>query len=84
MLSFSQENVLTITQAPARRRFLRNLTTAAMASTVNFAPQVRAAETESGQTVKLAEYAAQLHYDQIPAEVLQWDPWAQRWHAANS
>jgi len=59
-----------------RRGFLQGITAAAgvAGSAPLFfstaAPAV-AAETGSGQTVKLAEYAAGLRYEQIPAEVLQ-------------
>ncbi len=33
--------------------------------------EAEAAETETGQTIRLAEYAVRLRHEQIPAEVLQ-------------
>jgi 2-methylcitrate dehydratase PrpD len=65
-----------------RRGFLRTITAAAgvagsapffgaVAPIVAIPPEVEAAETETGQTIRLAEYAVRLRYEQIPAEVLQ-------------
>src|SRR6202022_4529104 len=66
-----------------RRGFLRSITAAAgvagsaplffgaVASTAAIPAEVEAAETETGQTMRLAEYAVQLRHEQIPAEVLQ-------------
>lgn len=65
----------------ARRGFLRSISAAAgvarpllfgtAASTVALSAEGEAAETETGQTIRLAEYAVGLRYEQIPAEVLQ-------------
>src|ERR1700693_435180 len=66
-----------------RRKFLRSITAAAgvaggaplffgaVASTAAIPAEVEAAETETGQTIRLAEYAVGLRHEQIPAEVLQ-------------
>src|SRR4051812_31735425 len=70
-------------QSFKRRGFLQSITAAAgvaggaplffgaAASTAALPVEAEAAETESGQTVRLAEYAVGLRYEQIPAEVLQ-------------
>jgi 2-methylcitrate dehydratase PrpD len=66
-----------------RRRFLRGMSVAAGAA--RFSPQffgatvsaiavpaeVEASASEAGQTARLAEYAARVRYEEIPAEVLQ-------------
>ena len=66
-----------------RRRFLRAMTVAAGAA--GFAPQLygaagpavtipeefAAAPSDTGQTMRLAEYATRLRYEEIPTEVLQ-------------
>src|SRR5437016_14326326 len=66
-----------------RRAFLRSITAAAgvagsaplflgaIGSTVAIPAEVEAAENETGQTIRLAEYAVRLRHEQIPAEVLQ-------------
>jgi len=71
------------TESLERRKFLRRITAAAGAagaaplffgagaSAVAIPAEVEAAETETGQTIRLAEYAVGLRHEQIPAEVLQ-------------
>ena len=67
------------TQNLKRRQFLGRIAAArtaplffqAAASTMTTAGEIAAAETETGQTVRLAEYAVRLRHEQIPAEVLQ-------------
>ena len=66
-----------------RRRFLRGMTLAAgaarfspqffgsTAAAIAFPAKVEAAASEAGQTARLAEYAVDLRYEEIPAEVLQ-------------
>ncbi len=66
-----------------RRGFLQSITAAAgvagsaplffgaAGSTAALPAEAEAAETETGQTVRLAEYAVGLRHEQIPAEVLQ-------------
>jgi len=63
-----------------RRGFLRSISAAAVArpllfgtaaSTVALSAEGESTETETGQTVRLAEYAVGLRYEQIPADVLQ-------------
>jgi 2-methylcitrate dehydratase PrpD len=66
-----------------RRAFLRSVTAAAgvagsapmffgaVAPILAIPAEVEAAETETGQTIRLAEYAVQLRHEQIPAQVLQ-------------
>ncbi len=66
-----------------RRKFLRRITAATgvagstplfwgtVGSPLAIPAEVEAAETGTGQTVRLAEYAVGLRHEQIPAEVLQ-------------